>query len=138
MTTPLAVSLGANLFLGLGLFVATVGIVVGFFTIRGSGISNHPWEGHGGAAPGAMLPDEFDQFAARQVHDRDMSEADIERRVDARMARWEASFATPVGPPVRAPADDISLDEANRRLAAEAAARKSAASQSRDRAETPR
>jgi hypothetical protein len=137
MTTPLAVSLGANLTLGLWLFVATVGIVFGFFTVRGSGINNHPWEGHGGA-PGAMLPDEFDQFAARQVHDHDMREADIERRVDARMARWEASFATPMAPPVRAPADDISLDEANRRLAAEAAARKGARSPARDRAETPR
>ena len=137
MTTPLAVSLGANLTLALWLFVATVGIVFGFFTIRGSGISNHPWEGHGGA-PGAMLPDEFDQFAARQIHDHDMREAEIERRVDARMARWEASFATPVAPPVRSPADDISLDEANRRLAAEAAARKGARSPARDRAETPR
>jgi hypothetical protein len=137
MTTPLAVSLGANLTLALWLLVAMAGIVVGFYTIRGSGISNHPWEGHGGA-PGAKLPDEFDQFAARQLHDHDMREADIERRVDARMARWEASFATPVGPPVRAPADDISLDEANRRLAAEAAARKGARSPSEDRVETPR
>ena len=137
MTTPLAVSLGANLLLALGLFAATVGLIYGFFTTSGSGIYNHPWEGHGGA-PGATLPDEFDQFAARQVHDRDMREAEIERRVDARMARWEASFPIQAGPPVSAPADDISLDEANRRLAAEAAARKAAASPSQDRVETPR
>jgi hypothetical protein len=138
MTIPLAVSLGANLTLGLWLLAATVGLVVGFFTFRGSGISNHPWDGHGDAAPGAKLPDEFHQFAARQIHDADMREAEIERRVDARMARDEASFATPVGPPARAAADDMTLDEANRRLAAEAAARKGARSRSEDRAETPR
>jgi len=137
MSPLAAVPLDANLILGAFLVVAMAGLVFGYFTIRGSGINSHPWDGRD-AAPGSKLPDEFVQFRDRQIHDADMREAEIERRVDARMARYEASFATPVGPPARAAADDMTLDEANRRLAAEAAARKDARSRSEDRAETPR
>jgi hypothetical protein len=129
MSTPLAVSLGANVILGAYIFVAMVGLVFGYFTVRGSGINNHPWEGHG--TPGAKLPDEFHQFADWQVHEADLRRADIERRVNARLAR-----PAPEHPPwhphlpqirsVRQPADDMSIDEVNRALAVEAEARKAA------------
>jgi hypothetical protein len=98
MLLPLAATFEANAILVLFLLVGLFGLILGFFTVRGSGITNHPWEGHSGA-PGARLPDEFHQFADRQVHDADMR---------------------------RAAPDDMTLDEANRRLAAEARARKEA------------
>jgi hypothetical protein len=118
MSTPLAVSLGANLILGVYLLVASVGIVFGFFTFRGSGINNHPCDGYH-APPGSRLPDEFHQFADRQVHAADMREAAIEREVKARLA-WAEATPAPEQP------EDMSLDEVNRRLAAEAGARRAA------------
>src|SRR3954447_11650868 len=134
-----AAPFGANLIFALFLLVATVGIVFGFFTVTGSGINNHPSDGRG-AAPGSRLPDEFHQFADRQIHDADLREAEIERRVDARLA--QTPVASPRAPFPRRhvegqvsvaqpPSDDISLDEANRRLAAEAEARKSAGAEQR-------
>jgi hypothetical protein len=129
----------ANVFLAVALLAATVGLVVGFFTVRGSGIANHPWDGDG--SPGAHLPDEFHQFADRQIHDHDMRELEIERRVDARLAAKgyfddiEVVHDIDVTPRTPATAGDISLDEANRRLAAEAAARKAAKETSATRAE---
>src|SRR3954454_4886489 len=97
----LGASLAANLYFGIFLLVAAFGLIFGYFTVRGSGINNHPSDGRGGA-PGSRLPDEFHQFADRQVHD-----ADVRR----------AAHALP---------DDMTIDEMNRRLAAEAAARKAA------------
>jgi hypothetical protein len=126
---PLAASLGANLILGLYLLVATAGIVFGYFTIRGSGINNHPCDGYH-APPGARLPDEFHQFADRQIHQADMRRAQIEWEVEARLAsKYDVAVESPLS-------DDMSLDEVNRRLAAEAAARKAATPQDRERAET--
>src|SRR3954469_3722496 len=89
-----AAPFGANLIFALFLLVATVGIVFGFFTVSGSGINNHPSDGRG-AAPGSRLPDEFHQFADRQIHDADLREAEIERRVDARLARMPDDAARP-------------------------------------------
>ena len=130
MSTLAAVPLDANLILGAYLIVATAGLVFGYFTVRGSGINNHPSDGRD-CAPGAKLPDEFDQFKDWQIHEADLREAEIERRVDARMARtpddqWQPPWLDRHVPlPRRQAAEpDISLDEANRRLAAEAAARK--------------
>ena len=129
----------ANLILGLVLLAATVGLVFGFYTNRGSGIDNHPINGRYGA-PGSTLPDEFHQFADRQIHDHDLREAEIERRVDARMARPPTPRHHPhlphlhLGSPVygqRPQADDMDIDEVNRRLAAEAEARKAAPRQER-------
>jgi hypothetical protein len=144
MSTPLAVSLGANLILGAYIIVAIAGIVIGWFTVKGSGINNHPWDGHG--TPGAKLPDQFHQFADWQVHEADLRNAEIERRVEARMAALPADAPVPTGwhvPHVHLPqvrsrrvADDMSLDEVNRRLAAEAAARKAAEEVQEERIET--
>jgi hypothetical protein len=133
---PLAASLGANLILGLYLLVATAGIVFGYFTIRGSGINNHPCDGYH-APPGARLPDEFHQFADRQIHQADMRRAQIEWEVEARLARKYGVAVESPRVAVESPlSDDMSLDEVNRRLAAEAAARKAATPQDRERAET--
>lgn|SRR5437763_686037 len=144
MSSPLAVSLGANLILGAYIVVAIAGIVIGWFTIKGSGISSHPWDGHG--TPGAKLPDQFQHFADWQVYEADLRNADIERRVDARMAALPADAPAPSAwhvPHVHLPqvrsrrvADDMSLDEVNRRLAAEASARKTADEVQEDRIET--
>jgi hypothetical protein len=130
MSTLAAVPLDANLILGGYLILATVGLVFGYYTVRGSGINKHPCDGRDGA-PGAKLPDEFTQFKDWQIHEADLREAEIERRVEARMARtpddqWEPPWLerhVPL-PRRRAAEPDISLDEANRRLAAEAAVRK--------------
>jgi hypothetical protein len=137
-----AVPLDANLILGGYVIVAVAALVFGFFTARGSGINNHPCDGRE-CAPGSRLPDEFHQFADRQVHDADMRRAETERRVDERIAllpdeAWEPPrwHAPQLHLPHRHAADDISLDEANRRLAAEAAARRSAASEQEDHART--
>src|SRR3954454_3611530 len=94
----LAASLQANLYFGIFLLVAAVGLIFGYFTVRGSGINNHPSDGRG-AAPGARLPDEFHQFADRQIHDADVR---------------HAAHELP---------DDMTIDEMNRRLAEEQAAR---------------
>jgi hypothetical protein len=102
----LGASLAANLYFGIFLLIAAFGLILGYFTVRGSGINNHPSDGRG-AAPGAKLPDEFHQFADRQTHD-----------ADVRHAAHAAS--TPQQP------DDMTIDDINRRLAAEAAARKAA------------
>src|SRR3954471_18186880 len=98
MTSTLAASLQANLYFAIFLLVGAFGLIFGYFTVRGSGINNHPSDGRG-AAPGSKLPDEFHQFADRQVHD-----ADIRR----------AAHELP---------DDMTIDEMNRRLAEERAAR---------------
>lgn len=128
-----AATLEANLILGLGLLAAMVGLVFGFYTNRGSGIDNHPIDGRGDA-PLSKLPDEFHQFADRQIHDHDVREAEIERRVDARMARppeprQAHGLHIPHLQRERHVEPDISLDEANRRLAAEAEARKAGKAQ---------
>jgi hypothetical protein len=127
-----AAPFGANLILGVFILVAAVGLVFGYFTFMGSGINNHPVDGSH-APPGSKLPDEFHMFADRQVHDAELREADIERRVDARLARAAAEGPKPerqhairLHVPRRHPEDDMSLEEANRRLAAEASARKAA------------
>ena len=124
-----AAPLGANLILGLCLLAAMVGLVFGFYTNRGSGIDNHPIDGHAVDAPGSRLPDEFHQFADRQIHDHDLREAEIERRVEERMARppEPRHLHLPL-PHVRArpAADDMTVDDVNRRLADEAKARKEA------------
>ena len=119
MTVLAANPLGGNLIMAAYIFVAMVGLVFGYYTLRGSGINVHPWDGYG--APGSKLPDEFTQFADRQVHDHDIREAEIERRVDARMGLIPIDVTR--GP---VPDTDISIDEANRLLAEEAAARKGA------------
>ena len=94
MSTLAAVPLDANLILGGFLILAMAGIVFGYFTVRGSGINNHPCDGSH-APPGSRLPDEFHQFADRQIHDADLRRADTERRVDARVARAEAGEPKP-------------------------------------------
>jgi hypothetical protein len=123
--------------------VATVGIVFGYFTVRGSGINNHPCDGSH-APPGSRLPDEFHQFADRQIHQADIREAGIEREVEARLARIPANTPVPARWPARhlglprlrhedrsaverAPSDDMSLEDVNRKLAAEASARRATA-----------
>jgi hypothetical protein len=98
---PIAASLSANLYFGIFLLVGGFGLVFGYFTVRGSGINNHPSDGRGGT-PGSKLPDEFHQFADRQVHDADIRHA-------RRAAR---------------PPDDMTIADVNRRLADEAAKRK--------------
>ncbi|MEA2429155.1 MAG: hypothetical protein QOF37_2783 [Thermoleophilaceae bacterium] len=108
MSSVFAASLEANVVFALFLVIAGFGFVLGFFTIRGSGINNHPWDGRDGT-PGSKLPDEFHQFADRQIHDADLRRAARER-------------------------EDMTLDDINRRLAAEARARKAAAHRER----TPR
>jgi hypothetical protein len=125
LTQLAAAPFEANLILGLCMLGGIVGIVFGFFTNRGSGIDNHPIDGRGNA-PGSKLPDEFHQFADRQVHDRDLREAAIARRAEARMMREPASLQTP-----HTSDDDMTLDEVNRRLAAEAEARKAAKAEQR-------
>src|SRR3954452_12547666 len=92
----LAASLAANLYFGIFLLVGAFGLVFGYFTVRGSGIDNHPSDGRG-AAPGSRLPDEFHQFAERQIHDADVRHAARE--------------------------DEMTIDDVNRRLAEEAMAR---------------
>src|SRR5437868_7102456 len=140
MLTLAAASFGANLILGLFLLVATVGIVFGYFTVRGSGINNHPCDGRH-APPGSRLPDEFHQFADRQIHQADMRRAAIEREVEARLAQAPANAGIPASwhdrylhlPRLRhedqtaverLPSDDMSLEDVNRQLAADASARK--------------
>ena len=100
-----AASLSANLILLGFMLIAGFGFVLGFFTNTGSGIDNHPWEGHA-AAPAARLPDEFHQFADRQIHDADL-------RAAHRRLSEEHGY-------------DMTIDEVNARLADEAAARKAA------------
>jgi hypothetical protein len=96
----LAASLQANLYFAIFLAIAAFGLVFGYFTVRGSGINNHPWDDPRDA-PGARLPDEFHQFEERQIH-----AADVRRAAHA--------------------PDEMTIDEMNRRLAAEAAARRKA------------
>jgi hypothetical protein len=112
---PIAASLDANIIFGLALLISAFGFVLGFFTVRGSGINNHPWGGHTDA-PGAKLPDEFHQFAERQVHDHDVRVAKRQQRIAQR---------------------EMTVDDINRRLAAEARARKAADDAQRG-LETPR
>jgi hypothetical protein len=121
MSPLLAASFDANVAFGVFLLIFAFGLVLGFFTVRGSGINNHPWGGHT-SAPGAKLPDEFHQFAERQVHD-----ADVRR----------AKHAHPAPPPPPPP-DDMTIDDINRRLAAEAAARKAARSPEAETQDTSR
>jgi hypothetical protein len=90
------------------MLIAAFGFVLGFFTSTGSGINNHPWEGHLDA-PGARLPDEFHQFSDRQLHDHDVRLAALQRLYEEH--------------------GDMTLDEANERLAAEASARRAAKSE---------
>jgi hypothetical protein len=103
--TVFAASLSANLILLGFIAIAGFGFVLGFFTNTGSGIENHPWEGHL-AAPAARLPDEFHQFADRQIHDADL------RAAHKRLSN-EHGY-------------DMTIDEVNARLAEESAARKAA------------
>jgi len=143
MASVFAVSVGANFEFGLFLLIALFGLVLGYYTVRGSGINNHPWDGRN--APGARLPDEFHQFADR----------DFERREARRVGRAEPAAAREVPRPtpqtgplpqdalvsqqlselerlsrgrfVSADAergsDDLTLDEVNERLAADSPAR---------------
>jgi hypothetical protein len=118
MSGQIATSLGANVDFAIFLVVAAFGFVFGFFTVRGSGINNHPW-GHTDS-PGAKLPDEFHQFADRQIHDADERRA----RREGRQARTPAATPVPLVPETPAPAvaaasDDMTIDDINRRLAAE-------------------
>src|SRR3954471_21723479 len=116
MSPVLAASLQANLYFALFLLIAAFGLIFGYFTVRGSGINNHPWDNHR-EAPGARLPDEFHQFADRQTRNADRRRAAREDWVDVP--------ATPVAATAEVhAADDLTIDEMNRRLAAEAAARK--------------
>src|SRR3954471_3389615 len=119
MTSTLAASLQANLYFAIFLLVGAFGLIFGYFTVRGSGINNHPIDGRG-AAPGSKLPDEFHQFADRQV-----------RKADVRRAQHTAPAAPPppAAPATAAAGDDMTIDDVNRRLAEEAAARKAAKSE---------
>ena len=121
MDATFAASLAANLYFGIFLVVAAFGLIFGYFTVRGSGINNHPIDGRD-AAPGSKLPDEFHQFADRQVHDADVRRAARGQRPAPSPA--PAIAYTPA--PAPAPADDMTIDDVNERLAAEAAARKAA------------
>jgi hypothetical protein len=123
MASVFAASLEANAILGVFLLIAGFGFVLGFFTVRGSGINGHPWDGRE-SAPGSKLPDEFHQFADRQLHDADMRRAVRDERVEARLTEETATVPRAARPAV--PPDDPTLDEINRRLAAEARARKAA------------
>ena len=141
MPALFASSLDANLAFAVFLAIAAFGFVFGFFTGRGSGINNHPWEGHT-EAPGSRLPDEFHQFADRQVHDSDLRRTERDRRVEARVAAWQAAGMPATrqlhmphllslhhgepGADEPAVADDMTIDEVNRQLADEAAARAAA------------
>src|SRR3954453_17629672 len=104
---PIAASLAANLYFGIFLLVGAFGLIFGYFTVRGSGINNHPSDGRGGA-PGSKLPDAFHQLADRRAHDAD--------------ARHAAREAVPHHESVPRPDDEMTIDEINRRLAEEAAA----------------
>ena len=118
MSPLLAASLQANLYFAVFILVAAFGLIFGYFTVRGSGINNHPWDGHRDA-PGARLPDEFHQFADRQTLGADRRRAARERRDDVP--------ATPIAATADVhAADDLTIDEMNRRLAAEAATRREA------------
>src|SRR3954468_10809709 len=101
MTSTLASSFQGNLYFAIFLLVGAFGLIFGYFTVRGSGINNHPSDGRGGT-PGSKLPDEFHQFADRQAHD-----------ADARHAKRDAREH-----------GEMTIDDINRRLAEEAAARK--------------
>lgn len=142
MPALFASSFDVNVSLAIFLAIAAFGFVFGFFTVRGSGINNHPWEGHT-EAPGARLPDEFHQFADRQVHDADLRRAERDRRVEARVAALQAAGPMPARRHLHVPhlpslhhgepgayepavADDMTIDEVNRQLADEAAARAAA------------
>src|SRR3954469_24976922 len=116
----LAASLAANLYFGIFLLVGAFGLIFGYFTVRGSGINNHPIDGRG-AAPGAKLPDEFHQFADRQLHDADARRAAHERRLRPPRPQTHAA--------ARTPDDDMTI---NRRLAVEAAARNHAKADGRE------
>ena len=118
-----AASLEANVIFGLFLLIAAFGFVLGFFTTRGSGINGHPWDGRD-AAPGSKLPDEFHQFADRQLHDADRRRAARDKRVELRLAAEAPALPRPASSIV--PPDEPTIDDMNRRLAAEAQARKAA------------
>jgi hypothetical protein len=105
MTVFVAASLSSNLILLGFIAIAGFGFILGFFTSTGSGITNHPWEGHL-AAPAARLPDEFHQFADRQIHDADL------RAAHKRLSN-EHGY-------------DMTIDEVNARLAEESRVRKAA------------
>jgi hypothetical protein len=109
--TVIAASLSANLILLGFIAIAGFGFVLGFFTSTGSGIDNHPWEGHVGA-PAARYPDEFHQFADRQIHDHDL------RAAHKRLSN-EHGY-------------DMTIDEVNQRLADESKARKAAGATEQD------
>src|SRR4051812_37808854 len=94
MAWLLATTFEANLIFGIFLLMLVFGLVLGFFTVRGSGINNHPWEGHA-EAPGARLPDEFHQFSDRQVHDADLRHEAQDRRIAAMLAEIEATGEDP-------------------------------------------
>jgi hypothetical protein len=133
MTVLAANPLGGNLIMAAYLLVAMVALVFGFFTVRGSGITNHPYNGRDGT-PGSRLPDEFTQFADRQVHDHDLREAEIERRIDERLALTIPLEQVQPRPQPVAVAD-MSVDDVNQALAAEAALRKEAKGLEGERAE---
>ena len=123
-----ASSLAANFHFAVFLLIAGFGFVLGFFTVRGSGINNHPSDGRC-AAPGARLPDEFHQFAGRQIHDADMRRAARARRIASPAPEtWAAPQVEldPGAPVAVTPGDEMTLDDVNRRLAADAAARAAA------------
>ena len=122
MSAVFAASLSANVYFGIFLAVFLFAVVYGYFTVSGSGINSHPIDGRGGA-PGSKLPDQFRQFADRQLHDRDMRVAERDRRVAARLAQIDAVTPRPRPTPALA-TDEMTIDEINARLAAESRARK--------------
>jgi hypothetical protein len=130
MSSLIAASLGANVNFGVFLLIAAFGLVFGYFTIRGSGIDNHPYDGRDGT-PGSKLPDEFHQFADRQLHEADLRRAARERRAVRPPVQVQAQVQVPV-------ADEMTVDDVNRRLAAEAQARKAARAEQHDAEATPR
>jgi hypothetical protein len=83
----IAVSGGAWIFLGV-VIVMLVGVVIGFYTRRGSGMDLHPYRHVHGGAPGADNP----------VHDSGGSDrtASIERDV---AKRWRAQDRPEHAPP---------------------------------------
>jgi len=142
MHPVIASSVEANIQFGIFVLIAAFGFVLGFFTVRGSGINNHPSDGRG-SAPLARLPDEFHQFADRQIHRAELRRAPRARHYSqeplAQPAGSDRMPAVPVPPaPVGVPADDMTLDDVNRRLAAEAEARKRAAREQAAAEQVPR
>jgi hypothetical protein len=130
MTSVIAASFAANVCFAVFLVIFAFGVVFGFFTVNGSGINNHPWDARD--APGARLPDEFHQFAERQLRNSDLRGGRRAAALNRHAVPAEPIAVTPATapqPPAPLPAmaaasEDMTIDEVNRRLADEAAARR--------------